>query len=612
MRRWRELGICLLLIAATLAVYAQVAQHDFVQFDDAAYVKNNPHVTQGLTLDDVTWAFTTGTLGNWHPLLWMSHMLVCSLFGLHSGAHHLVNVLLHIVSTLLLFGFLRRATGAPWRSAFVAALFALHPVNVEAVAWLSERKGSLSTVFWMLTLLAYLRYVERPGRNRYVLVLLGLVLGLMVKPMLMTLPTALLLLDIWPLRRLALGAAPLAAARPAAPPRSFSFLLLEKAPLFVVSLGAAVLAVVMQGRSGSLADTVVVPIGLRVETALVAYASYLGELLWPARLVYFYPHPASFSAWKVAGAIVVLTVLSLAAVQLRRRCPYATVGWLWFLGTFLPVIGLVQIGDHWMADRYAYVPFIGLFVIVAWGVPDLLQQWRYRVPVLVAAASMVVAMLATATWYQVGYWRDGRTLTAHALAVDPNNFLAQLNMGMVLEQAGQFDDAMAHYAASVRLHPDRPEAHNNLGALLARQGKVDEAIAQYREALQANPDFAEAHTNLGAALAGRMQLDAAIAEYREALRLAPDLADTHYDLGVAWLRQGNMNEAVASFSAVVRMRPDDADAYYNLGLAFAALGHAADATVAYRAALRARPGWSLPAEKLATLPAADPGAPRAP
>jgi tetratricopeptide (TPR) repeat protein len=501
-----------------------------------------------------------------------------------------------MAGTLLLFGFLRRATGALWRSAFVAALFALHPLHVESVAWVSERKDVLSTAFWMAALWAYAWYVERPRWNRYLLVLLAFVLGLMAKSMLVTLPGTLLLLDLWPLRRWTLRTVPDGAQR-----RPFAFLVLEKVPLCVVSLGAAVLAVVTGQRSGALADTIAVPIGLRVENALVAYMSYIGKLLWPARLEYFYPYPGSVSPWRVAAAVVVVSGLSLAAVWARRSYLYVSGGWLWFLGTLLPVIGLVQAGDQSMADRYSYVSFIGLFVIIAWGVPDLLQRWRYRDRMLAIGASAVIAAMMVLAWKQVGYWRNGWTLAAHALAVDPDNFLAHVNMGMAAERDGQLADAMAHYMASLRLNPDRPEAHNDLGVLLARQGKMDEALVQYQAALRAEPNHVAAHANLGAALAAQNRLAEAIAEYREALRLDPEFAPAHYNLGVAWARQGNAAEAIKSFTEATRLQPDDAAAYYNLGIALAYAGNVREAIVAYREALSARPGWALPAEKLAEL-----------
>jgi protein O-mannosyl-transferase len=569
--RW----VCVALIAANLIVYASAWHHGFVNYDDDDYVTTNPVVLRGLTWHGVAWAFTTGYAVNWHPLTWLSHMLDVQLYGLDPGLHHLTNLLFHIVNTLLLFGLLHRMTRALGRSAFVAGLFAVHPLHVESVAWVAERKDVLSTLFWMLTLWAYVGYVKRPGLRKYAVVLLLFALGLMAKQMLVTLPFVLLLLDFWPLGRMGTGADPaggwaLSHERWAAAVR----LVWEKLPLLALSVASSVATFVIHQRGGAVIILSAIPLKLRAENALVSYVAYIGKMLWPARLAVLYPYSRSLPAWWVAGAFLFLMGASVAVLRAAERRPYLPVGWFWYLGTLLPVIGLIQVGDQAMADRYTYVPLIGLFIIVAWGVPDLLVGWplRLRRIALPAAACLVILACAIAARGQLQYWENSTTLWTHALAVTTGNNIAHNNLGVALADQGKIDEAIAQYSEALRNQPDYANAHNNLGVALDDQGKIDEAIAHYSEALRIKPDYANAHINLGVALANQGKIDGAITQFTEALRIEPDSAKAHNDLGVALASAGKIDEAIAHFTEALRIKPDFGDAHNNLELALVRRG----------------------------------------
>jgi tetratricopeptide (TPR) repeat protein len=570
--RW----VCLALIAANLIVYASVRHHDFVNFDDDDYVTTNAVVLRGLTWHGVSWAFTTGYADNWHPLTWLSHMLDVQLYGLDPGAHHLTNLLFHIANTLLLFGLLHRMTVALGRSAFVAGLFAVHPLHVESVAWVAERKDVLSTLFWMLTLWAYVEYVKRPGPRRsdlrrsavlgYSAVLLFFALGLMAKPMLVTLPFVLLLLDFWPLGRV--GASPSGA--------TIGRLLWEKLPLLALAALSSIVAFVVHRRGGAVISLGVTPLILRVENALISYVAYIGKMLWPARLAVLYPYAQSLPLWWVAGAFLGLMGVSVAVICAGPRRPYLLVGWFWYLGALVPVIGLIQVGDQAMADRYTYIPLIGLFIIVAWGVPELLVRWPLRRIALRAAAALVILACAFAASGQLQYWENSTTLWTHALAVTTGNNIAHNNLGVALAGQGKIDEAIVQYSEALRTKPNYANAHNNLGVALDDQGKIDEAIAQYIEALRIRPDYANAHINLGVALANQGKIDEAIAHFTEALRIEPDSAKAHNDLGIALASQGKIDDAIAQFTEALRIKPDYADAHNNLEVALVRRGKGTD------------------------------------
>ncbi len=531
--------VCLALIAANLIVYASVWHHDFVNYDDNEYVSTNVVVQRGLTWDGASWAFTTGYAANWHPLTWLSHMLDVQLYGLDPGPHHLTNLLFHIANTLLLFGLLHRMTGALGRSAFVAGLFAVHPLHVESVAWVAERKDVLSTLFWMLTLLAYVEYVRRPGLGRYWAVLLFFALGLMAKPMLVTLPFVLLLLDFWPLGRMGMGSNP--ANGWVSSPGGWATtvrLVWEKLPLLSLTVVSSIVTLRVQRRGGNVVSLSATPLNHRVANALVSYFAYIGKMLWPARLAALYPYVQSLPGWWVAGAFLGLLGISVAVIRAGPRRPYLPVGWLWYLGTLVPVIGLIQVGYQAMADRYTYIPLIGLFIVVAWGVPDLLVRWPFRRIALPAAAGLVILACVIAARGQLRYWENSTTLFTHDLAVTTGNNIVHNNLGIVLADQGRLDEAIAHFSEALRIEPDYADAHNNLGVALADEGKLDEAIAHLSEALRIDPNYAEAHYNLGLALVGQGKLDEAIAHYSKALRIKPDYTKARDNLRLTLVKRG--------------------------------------------------------------------------
>jgi protein O-mannosyl-transferase len=579
----RSLLVSLILVAATVVAYAPVRQYGFVNIDDAQYVSDNAAVSGGLSGPAISWAFTTGHAGNWHPLTWLSHMLDVELYGLNAGPHHLTSLLLHVANALLLFGLLHRMTGALFRSAFVAALFALHPLHVESVAWVAERKDVLSTLFLLLTIRAYLGYVRRPRPSRYALVLGLFALGLMAKPMLVTLPCVLLLLDYWPLAR----AAPLGAWRQ---------LSLEKLPLLGLAVASSVVTFVVQQRAGAVKGLDALPLDHRLANAVMAYATYIGKMLWPVHLAAIYPYPASRPGWLVAGAAVGLIAVTVLTLRAARHHPYLPVGWLWYLGTLVPVIGLVQVGSQPMADRYTYVPLIGLFLIVAWGIPDLLARSSHRDLALGAAAGLVILGCAVATRRQVQPWRSSVALWQHALAATAENHRAHNNLGHALAREGRAGEAIAHYTEALRIKPDYAEAHNNLGFALAEQGRASDAIVHYSEALRVLPDYVEAHNNLGVALAGEGNDDGAIRHLSEAVRIEPGRAVSHNNLGAVLAKRGRLDEAIRHFSEAVRLEPAYVDAYKNLatahggkGTALAEVGKVDEAIREFREALRLAP-----------------------
>jgi hypothetical protein len=470
--------LALLLTVATLAVFAQVVGFEFVDYDDNLYVTANPYVKEGLTLAGVRWAFTTFAAANWHPLTWISLMLDWSIGGPGPRVFHLTNLILHLANVLLLFFVLDRMTGRRRPSAVTAALFAIHPLHVESVAWVAERKDVLSTLFMFLTLVAYAGFVERPGLVRRLAVVVLFALGLMAKPMLVTLPVLLLMLDAWPLRR----------------KRPWRHLVLEKAPLFALSIATGAMTFVAQRQGGTVGSLTLYPLGVRVANAVVATAAYLGKAIWPTRLAVFYPHPgASLSAWMVAGSAVVLAALTLGAIHVRRSRPYLLFGWAWYLVTLAPVAGIVQVGWQARADRYTYIPLIGIFLGVVWAVSD---HFAGRPALLGSLASASLVMLGIGAFVQAGYWRDSETLFRHALAVTDNNAVAHNNLGTALLRRGLQSEAGEHFAEAVRIDPSFADAHSNLGVALGRQGRIDEAILEFQRALDLEPDHPDARRNL--------------------------------------------------------------------------------------------------------------------
>ena len=514
---WRHprLITAVLLTVVTFWVYAPVRNHEFLEYDDDKYVTNDVRVQQGLSWDNVIWALTTvqTATGNWHPLTTLSHMLDCQLFGLDPAGHHLTSLLFHLANVLLLFGVLQRMTGALWPSAMVAALFGLHPLNVESVAWVAERKNVLSTLFWLLTIWAYAGYVRRPGWLRYLGVAGLCMLGLMSKPMTVTLPCTLLLLDYWPLGRLGKDWKEFQARLPR--------LVAEKMPLLIPA--AITSFVTIQAQSTTILSLEALPLGVRLANAVVSYALYLVKMVWPLRLAVFYPNFAySLSFWLVLWAALLLMGISLGIGLTRQRFRYLEVGWLWFLGTLVPVSGLVQVGLQSMADRYAYVPLIGVFVMVAWGVSDLTKKHRRLKPRGVAAAGVCVLIIfAALTRMQLRPWQDTITLFEHALQVTSNNYVAHEKVGSELYKKQEFEEAVEHFREVLRINPENYQAHDNLGVALVGQGSLEEAVEHFKETLKINPEHSQAHHSLGIALVRLGSLEEAIEHFQRTVEIDP-------------------------------------------------------------------------------------------
>jgi tetratricopeptide (TPR) repeat protein len=557
--KYRVVFICFCLAISTLSVYWKVHNYDFVNFDDDKYVSENRHVQVGMTLESITWAFTTNHSSNWHPLTWLSHMLDYQFYGLNPGRHHLTNVLFHIANTLLLFFVFRKMTGHLWQSAFVASLFALHPLHVESVAWISERKDVLSTFFWMLTMWSYIWYVQHPRIDKYLLVLLFFMLGLMAKPMLVTLPFVLLLLDYYPLCRFHKSADSIHSRK-----RSIVFrLVLEKIPLFILVVMSSAMTFYAQKQGGVVASLDAIPIQARISNALISYVYYILKMIYPSKLAVLYPHPVIFPWWQVTGACLLLLSISFLAIRFIKQRPYFVVGWLWYIGTLVPVIGLVQVGNQSMADRYTYIPLIGIFFIISWGTSEFIKRW-YDAKIILPTIAAILFIFMAVTFLQVGYWKNSITLFEHTLGVTNNSHIPHNNLGNALQAQGCIDDAVKHYVEAVRIKPYFAEAHNNLGTALQAQGRMDDAVKHYIEALRIKPDYEHAHYNLGNTLQAQGRMDDAIKHYVEAVRINPDFAEAHSNLGIALFHKKDIDGAIEHFRKALQIKPDYIQAKNNL------------------------------------------------
>ncbi len=543
-----RLGICVFLVAITWLVFGQTLGHDFVNFDDKTYVYGNPVVTSGLTWPGIAWAFIHSHALNWHPLTTISHMFDCQVFGLNAGGHHFTNVLLHTIAVILLLLVLNQMTAQLWRSAFVAAVFAIHPLHVESVAWIAERKDVLSAVFFMLTLGAYVGYTRRRTIGRYVTMSILFACGLMSKPMLVTVPFVLLLLDYWPLDRLkgqwsvVIG------------------LVVEKLPLFVLSAASCVVTIIAQ--RGSTGDMEPLPFIWRIENAAVSCTTYIGQMFWPVKLAVFYP-AHSFSVWQIVFAFGFLIAVSAITVAMRKRHPYLFTGWFWYLGMLVPVIGVLQIGLQSHADRYTYLPQIGLYVLATWTVADM-AIFRGREKFLAAIAAILLLAPGWQSWKQTKYWKNSETLWTHTLAVTSDNDIAHNNLGQFLAERGRIDGAIAQYQAALRIRGDAQEArynlsnalvHNNLGNAFVEKERLDEAIAQYEKAIALRPDYADGHFNLGSVFLQQGRLDEAIAEWRKTLSIHPDDVEGHTMLGDALVRTHRIREGISHYEKVLQLDP---------------------------------------------------------
>jgi tetratricopeptide (TPR) repeat protein len=574
--------ISLALALATAAVYWQVQGHEFINLDDPDYVSDNQQVLNGLTWNGLVWAFTSAHAANWHPLTWLSLMLDCELSKSTARACHTTNMLLHIANTLLLFWVLKKMTGAVWRSAFVAALFALHPLHVESVAWVSERKDVLSTFFWLLTMWTYASYIKRPGVKRYLVVSLVFALGLMAKPMLVTLPFVLLLLDWWPLERFALDDCG-NVRKPAL------HLIVEKIPLFALTVISCVVTYLAQRGYGAVWE---VPLILRIPNVFVSHLRYIQKMIWPSRLAVFYPYiPGNVLLGEAAVAAFLILLVSLRVARAARSHKYLPVGWLWYLGTLVPVIGLVQVGSQAMADRYTYVPLIGLFIMIAWGAADYAKSKNLSNIVFWLPAFAVLVVMAVCTWQQIGYWQNSTRLYEHALSVTTNNYFAHMNLGRLLKEKGETDKALTHYEQVLKNIPTHSDTHHRMVDILIAKGQAAEAITHCKEILQRDPNDRLAHMNLAIALEMQGNLDDATAHYEkaEALELRPDYSWAYINVGVALGKQGKLTEAVRHFRRVLLIQPDSAPAHYNLAVALDSLGEFDEAIKHCRQAIQLDP-----------------------
>jgi Tfp pilus assembly protein PilF len=625
----RKLIICLTLITVTTAVYWQVKNHDFINYDDHWYVTENSQVQAGLTMKGTKWAFTTSYGTYWHPLTWLSHMLDVQLFGMRPGWHHLMNLFFHVMNTFLLFLVLHRMSKALWQSAFVAALFALHPLHVESVAWIAERKDVLSAFFWMLTMGAYAFYAEKPGILRYLLVLLLFALGLMSKPMLVTLPFVLLLLDYWPLERFYLqkqrmisgaeGAKPkewrhkkrktkearrrgiIGAEKPETEKIHWSLLrplITEKIPLFALSAASSVITLVNQQAVGAMSSLQGLPLLSRIANSLIAYVCYLGKMIWPANLAIIYPHPVMVPPWQVLGASALLTVITFIVIWTTKRLPYLTVGWFWYIGTLIPVIGLVQVGMQSMADRFTYIPLIGLLFIVAWGIPDALKKTHYRHWITGIAALLVIAVLSVCTWKQLQLWQNDLILFEHTLKHTRNNPVAERYLGIAFSRQGKLDIAMRHLTRAIEIYPHDEEVHLIMGNLYTSLDKKEEAIAHYKEAIRINPNFARAYFNIGNVYASQRKTGEALASFSKAIQIDPQDAEAHYNMGTVFFSQGKYDEAISHFREAIRIRPDYAKAHNNLGSALLSRGNSEEAITHFQEALWIQPDFTIAQDNL--------------
>ena len=603
--------ICLSLAILTIIAFSPLKDSGFIVYDDEQYITKNVYVQSGLNTDSIRQAFSSDLAkfsGHWHPLTWLSLMLDHSLFGLNPTGYHLVNLLFHVLNTVLLFLVLRRMTRALWPSAFVAALFAIHPLHVESVAWVVERKDVLSTFFWMLTMGAYSYYVQQKTVQRYAFVLLFFVLGLMSKPMLVTLPFVLLLLDFWPLQRFTearpapripaaeikpevsgkkkksgkkeaektvMAVKPAEVTKPAVPEFKWSLiypLLLEKVPLFVLAVLSSIVTYLAAHSAGAV-HSKAIPLFVRLGNAIVSYGSYIVKMIVPVNLAVLYPYPGSVIPWQVFGALLLLIAITAAVIWRMKQSPYLATGWLWYLGTLVPVIGIVQAGPQAMADRYTYVSLIGLFIMLAWGIAEVSQKWKYRKEALMAAAALCILCFSILTWKQVGYWHDSFSLFNHALNVTKNNYRVYNMRGVAYADLGNFKQAIEDYGRAIEIEPGYPEAYYNRGKDYTELGNFKKAVEDYTKAIAIKPDYAMAYNGRGNAYFDLGNQREAIADYARAIEIKPDYLDAYFNRGNTYVHLGNYQEAIRDYSRAIEIKPDYTGAYKNRGIAYMKSGN---------------------------------------
>lgn len=586
---------CILLISVTLGIYYQTSDHEFINYDDPSYIINNPYVNSGLTINNITWAFTSIHASNWHPVTWLSHMLDIELFGLESKGHHIVNLIFHLTNTLLLYFLLFGTTKSHWKSSFVAALFALHPLHVESVAWIAERKDVLSAFFFFITLNLYRLYANRPSNSRYILALIAFSIGLMSKPMLVTLPFILILMDYWPLQRLSCSinneyVSPITEIKNRN--EHFIKIMVEKIPFFCLSFISCIITYYAQSRGGAIAKIKLVPISFRFLNSLIAYANYIFKMILPLNLSVIYPLPDTITILHGLATGFLLFAISTISIRMGRRHPYLIVGWLWYIGMLVPVIGLVQVGRQSMADRYTYLPLTGLFIIVAWGVPSIIPKVRYRNMLLFIISVLLLVMYSLFTWFQIGYWKNSFTLFRHATQAIPKNHVAYNLLGSTYTQSGMLDEAIYIYSEALRISPDDEEAISGIGVALAKKGDLEGATSYFRKAVYLEPNSAECHSNLGFALSQQGQETDRIRHLLEAIRLQPGNpknAEIHFHIGTSFAAQGKIDQSIDHFVKAIRIKPNFVEAHYNLGVAHAKQGKWDQAIVSFSMALQLKP-----------------------
>jgi Tfp pilus assembly protein PilF len=591
--------ICLFLIASILIVYIQVKNFEFIHYDDDVYITDNYQVQSGLNSKSIRWAFSSIHGSNWHPLTWISHMTDIEIFGMNAGGHHLSNLFFHIINTILLFYILFRMTKASWCSAIVAGLFALHPLHVESVAWISERKDVLSTMFWLLTMWAYIRYIEKPQPGRYILILLSFILGLMSKPMLVTLPFVLLIIDFWPLKRLQTGQKFSTSGLNTGDIKSVenriykkqkklqkskndqkdlfkkniraSHLIIEKIPLFVLTIVSSIITFIAQRRGGAVISLEKYSFSLRTANALVAYVKYIIKMIWPSNLAVLYPYKTEIPLFQIIGAVFILIILSFIFIRTTRKYGFFIVGWLWYLGTLVPVIGLVQVGAQSMADRYTYIPLIGIFILITWGINELVKKWHIQKLIIIILTGIVMISSMIYTRRQARYWLNSIVLFDHTLGVTENNYLMYYNLGLFLSHMGKIEEAIRHYKSALAIKPDYSEALNNLGVTCGKKGDFESAVQHLKEAIRIQPDYEKAHHNLGIVLGHQKKIDEAIIHFNRAIEIDQNYIDAYKNLGFALMIKGKNREAVKIFKKALQIRPNLTEVRKNLNKALEAL-----------------------------------------
>ena len=568
-----KLIVVLILIIATIAIYWQIQNYEFIRFDEELYLTKNINIQQGLSLENIRWSFATIDAGYFQPLTWLSLMLDYELFKLNAGGYHWTNLLLHIISTVLLFLVLNKMTDSLWRSGFVASLFALHPLYVESVVWIAERKDVLSCVFWMLTMHAYLAYVRQSNIWRYSLMLLVFVLGLMAKPMLVTLPFVLLLLDYWPLNRFTFELKQEGENKrrklivvPIGEGNTISHLILEKIPFIVLTLIFSSITFYTAQKVSAIASVSNLSIFSRISNSLVSYVEYISKMIVPVNLAVFYPHPGTWPLWQVLLCLVVLISMTYIVIFYIKKYPYLAVGWFWYLGTLIPVIGLVQAGSQAMADRFTYIPFIGLFVIIAWGLVDLTKKCRYGKAIFSSIAVFIIATMMVMTSIQVSYWKNSITLYSHAFEVTKNNYLVANNLGAVFIDNGDYQKALFYITRAIQIKPNYAEAHRNMAVILGSMGKKEEAIYYFQEAIKNKPDYTDAMRRLGDIFTQEKRFEEAVRQYKRLLIYEPNDYEVYNNLGVVFAQMGKKEEAIIQFGKALYLKNDYADGRRNLNV----------------------------------------------